>query len=103
MIAGKKSGMAHLESKGHLKSGTVHWTVERHRLEFTEEEFRNMISGIQRQGLFAYLEYERPALKSQLLDIGRGIARIQGLEEDQVESELEFLFEQALINLSRVL
>lgn len=93
--------MAHLESKGHVSSGTVVWIVERHRLDFTEDEFRGIISGIQRQGLFAYLEAERPVLKSQLLGIGRDLPHLEGLDTASQNVEIEFLFEQALLNLSQ--
>ncbi len=93
--------MAHLESKGHITSGTVFWIVERHRLDFTEDEFREIVSGIQRQGLFAYLDRERPALKSQLLGIGRTLPHLGGMDAASQNVEIEFLFEQALLNLSR--
>lgn len=83
-----------------MASGTVVWIVERHRLEFTRDEFKEMISGIQRQGLFAYLEYERPALKSQLLGIGRDLPHLDGLDPREQSTEIEFLFEQALLNLN---
>jgi len=94
--------MAHLESKGHALpgSGTVIWIVERHRFEFTADEFKEMINGIQRQGLFAYLDFERPALKSQLLGIGRNLPHLDGMDAPEQSTEIEFLFEQALLNLN---
>lgn len=93
--------MAHLESKGHISSGTVVWIVERHRLDFTVGEFESIISGIQRQGLFSYLDRERPALKSQLLGIGGSLPHLEGMDPLARNIEIEFLFEQALLNLSQ--
>ena len=95
-----KEVMAHLESKGHRSGGMVVWIVERNRLEFTEDEFREMISGIQTHGLFTYLEHERPALKSQLLSMGKTFPHLEGLDVLTQNTEIEFLFEQALLHLN---
>lgn len=81
-------------SVGHRSGDLVYWICEANRFEFTMNEFQEIIQAIQRRGLFAYLLKERPALHAQLMEIARMAA------DDLDDSEIEFQFEQSLLNLN---
>ncbi len=86
--------MVPIQSSGNAKGSVVYWMLDRHRIEFTRDEFREMVGAIQSRGLFAYLLAERPALHSQLVSI------VKAALTDVDESEIEFILEQALLNLN---
>ncbi|MCE9596605.1 MAG: hypothetical protein K8S54_01425 [Spirochaetia bacterium] len=81
-------------SIGHRSGDLIYWICERNRFEFTIIEFEEIIQAIQRRGLFTYLKNERPALHAQLLELARMTA------DDLDEAEIEFQFEQSLLNLN---
>ncbi len=82
-----------IQSSGHLSGAIVTWMLDRNRIEFTFDEFREMTAAIHAGGLFKYLTGERPALLSQLTSIVRD--KVPDIEE----TEMEFVLEQALLNL----
>lgn len=83
--------MAQLHSQGGIKGDTVQWLLEGNQLDFTLDEFTAMVHGVRSEGLFFYLERERPALLHQLLVICRPL-----VEQDD---DLQFVLEQIFLDL----
>lgn len=86
--------MAFLNSRGEKKGETIIWILEKNELEFSEDEFLELVKGITELGLFAYLDKERPAFKNLLMEIYENdlIGRFE-------PEDLEYVFEQALLDL----
>lgn len=82
-----------LHSRGHRSGDAVLWQLNNHLFEFTAGEFLDIIQGIRETGLFQFLNNERPALRDQLISIGRD------LDPEAEEDELEHKFEQCLLDL----
>lgn len=57
------------KSRHKIEGNFIYWILDSNYIEFTLEEFQDLVSHIKRVGLFTYLEKERIALKHQLLNI----------------------------------
>ncbi|MDH5654826.1 MAG: hypothetical protein OEZ34_02890 [Spirochaetia bacterium] len=73
------------------------WFLNGHRMDFSKEEYREMISEIRRRGLFPYLSDERPALLQRLHGIVDDYN--QTAEEPVEDPEREFILEQMIFDL----
>lgn len=73
----------------------VIWDLEGHQIEFTLDEFRELMDGLGKSRLFSVLERVRPTLKSQLVAL---FSDRYSLDD---EKELEYLLEQCLFGLER--
>lgn len=56
-------------SKYKIEGNQIYWILYSNRIEFTIEEFMELVKNIKKIGLFSYLEKERISLKHQLLKI----------------------------------
>ena len=87
-----------LRSRGYVKDGLVTWEVDANQFEFTWGEFQELLAGVRRNGLFAALSSDRPALTHQL----RSLFTVSTGEPEE-EKELEHVLEQALFAVEQVL
>jgi hypothetical protein len=82
------------------KSGSVLiWILDGHQIDFTPDEFRDMIAAVRGRGLFEYLKRERPSLHSRLIQILK-----QGCDAVRIpfeEINAEHLLEQLIVDLER--
>lgn len=56
-------------SKYKIEGNQIYWILYSNRIEFTSDEFIELVKNIKKVGLFSYLEKERISLKHQLLKI----------------------------------
>lgn len=80
-----------------IADSMIYWYLDGHQIDFTIEEYREMIQQIRASGLYIYLKEFRPALQSRLEGIVSDFNERSGnfLEED----EKEFFLEQVLFDL----
>lgn len=89
--------MIPLQNRGKRQGDQIVWLLFNHGIEFTEDEFDEIIYSIRQKGLFQYLNSERPALKSRLTSILE-TELPQGIFETEVD--IEFYLEQCLLGLN---
>lgn len=84
------------QNRGQREGDQIVWLLFNHRIEFVQSEFDEIIYAIRNGGLFAYLDRERPALRSRMSGI-----LSEELPEGVFESagEEEFFLEQCLLGL----
>ena len=85
-----------IKSNGYFARGTVIWELEGNQIEFTPAEFRDLMDGLLKSGLFAHLKQERPALLDQIHAL---YSDHLGSSDD--EKELEYLLERCLFGLEQ--
>ncbi len=56
-------------SKSRIEKDQILWLLYSYRIELSKSELFDMVKHIKKEGLFSYLEKERPALKNQLISI----------------------------------
>ncbi|HBS05433.1 MAG TPA: hypothetical protein DEA96_10735 [Leptospiraceae bacterium] len=88
--------MRKLQSQGRREGDQVIWFLFGNRIEFGLSEFQELQQGIRDNGLFAFIERERPSLRNHLETI-----LYQSLPdyEDWENPDLEHVLEQCLIDL----
>lgn len=59
--------LSHSRSK--IDNDQIHWYLYAYRIDLSKSELIDIVKNIKQIGLFSYLEKERPALKSQLINI----------------------------------
>ncbi|MBW7858104.1 MAG: hypothetical protein H3C43_07425 [Leptonema sp. (in: Bacteria)] len=89
--------MIPLQNRGKRQGDQVVWLLFNHSIEFTEDEFTEIIYSIREKGLFWYLNSERPALKSRISTI-LATELPEGIFETEVDTE--FYLEQCLLGLN---
>lgn len=85
--------MSSIKARGYFRNGILIWELRGNQLEFTVDEFREIIDGIRGMGLIPFLDRERPALRDQLLCI------FKDFQEDEGGEELQYLLEQSLLEI----
>ncbi|MBI38062.1 MAG: hypothetical protein CMF59_00560 [Leptospiraceae bacterium] len=88
--------MRKLQSQGRREGDQVIWILFGNRIEFGYSEFQELQQGIRDNGLYSYIERERPSLRNHLETI-----LYQSLPdyEDWENPDLEHVLEQCLIDL----
>lgn len=69
--------------------GMVFWQLEEESIDFTGDEFEDLIAYLRTGRLFEYLQRHRPALRDQLLRMFQATLEEMDLEENDVEHALE--------------
>lgn len=91
------------QSFARFSGKNIFWYLYAHRIEFTEEEFLDLVKNIKRHGLFSYLEKERPVLKEHLIAIIRSSVDASFWEgfknETAKEKYIEAFLEQCLLEI----
>lgn len=67
----------------------VIWQLEEEQIDFTGDEFEDLIAHLRVGRLFEYLQSHRPALRDQLLRLFQSTIEEMDLEENDVEHALE--------------
>lgn len=67
----------------------VFWDLDEEQIDFTSDEFEELIRSLRTGRLFTHLEQHRPALRDQLLRMFQPTAEEMGLESGDVEHALE--------------
>lgn len=72
-----------------------------HRIDFSESEFTDLITGIREKGLFTWLEHERPGLISTMV----GILESQYDPDvwEEIEPIAEHILEQSMLDVKEAL
>jgi hypothetical protein len=84
------------QNRGRREGDQIVWLLFNHRIEFIDTEFEEILHAIRNGGLFAYLDRERPALRSRLTDIlSRELP--EGIFPSALEEE--FYLEQCILGL----
>jgi hypothetical protein len=80
-----------INSSGHKDEdfGMVFWQLEEEQIDFTGDEFEELIAHLRTGRLFEYLKTHRPALRDQLLRMFQTTLAEMDLEENDIEHALE--------------
>ncbi|MEQ9364578.1 MAG: hypothetical protein RIF32_10055 [Leptospirales bacterium] len=83
--------MFFINSSGHKDEdfGMVFWQLEEEQIDFTGDEFEELIAHLRTGRLFEYLKTHRPALRDQLLRMFQTTLAEMDLEENDIEHALE--------------
>ena len=88
--------MPSIQTRGFIEDDTIYWELEGNQIEFTLQEFEELIQGQVETGLFNFLRNVRPALLDWIFSIYR-----ETMESDEEEKELEYILEQCLFGLEQ--
>ena len=81
--------MFFIKSSGHAEYGMVFWNLEGEQIDFTSDEFEELVVALRSGSLFAFLGERRPALRDQLLRMFHTTMLEMELDEGDVEHALE--------------
>jgi len=88
--------MLQIQSSGYFQNGIIYWELDRNQFEFTQDEFTELLEKQAQNGLFTYLENQRPNTMNQILALFSA-----NYDSEDEKKELEYFLEQCLIDLQR--
>ncbi len=91
------------KSRYKIEGNHIYWILYSNYIEFTVDEFKEIVSHIKKEGLFRYLEKERKVLKDQLLKIIEDSTESEFWEQldpkTSKEKYIESFLEQCILNI----